>query len=204
MKRKYTKDGWAKIVATARANNIKKKDEAVLRYNQDPNICQACGGVIPLRDSIYTTRKKRFCNHRCAAHFMNKTRVVVRTCAHCSKTLISSQRGYCSWACRIASKFFSQRDQWLAGSVSGGYSTGALKEFAKKHLIEARGERCESCGWDKVNQYTGKIPLTFHHIDGNPLNHRPENIRILCPSCHSLTETYGGANRGNGRKNRKR
>lgn len=40
------------------------------------------------------------------------------------------------------------------------------------------------------------IPLAFelHHIDGNRHNHKLDNLRILCPNCHSLTDTYRGRN----------
>jgi len=44
--------------------------------------------------------------------------------------------------------------------------------------------------------------LQIHHIDGNYLNSSEENLILLCPSCHSLTETYGSKNKGHGRKNR--
>lgn len=55
------------------------------------------------------------------------------------------------------------------------------------------------CGWHKVNEFTGKVPLEVHHIDGNYKNNSEDNLQLLCPSCHSLTSTYGGANRGCGR-----
>jgi hypothetical protein len=180
------------------------KELASKRYYDNPKICLACGGVIPLKYSAYDTRKKKFCNHRCAAHHMNKTRVVIRNCARCGKVLISSQKNYCSFECRAGANLEANIRRWIAGEIEGGYDSGALKDFAKTHLIITRGEKCEECGWSTTNPYTNKIPITFHHINGNPRDHRPENIKILCPSCHSLTETYGGANRGNGRKNRKR
>lgn len=36
-------------------------------------------------------------------------------------------------------------------------------------------------------------PLTMHldHINGNPSDHRLNNLRILCPNCHTQTPTYG-------------
>ena len=41
------------------------------------------------------------------------------------------------------------------------------------------------------NNFTNKVPLQVNQIDGNALNHRPENLELICPNCHSLTETYG-------------
>lgn len=37
------------------------------------------------------------------------------------------------------------------------------------------------------------------HIDGNRQNNNRENLRLLCPNCHSQTETYCGKNVNNGR-----
>lgn len=47
---------------------------------------------------------------------------------------------------------------------------------------------CEICG---IKQWNNK-PITFqiHHIDGNPRNNKIENLKILCPNCHSQTENY--------------
>lgn len=51
-------------------------------------------------------------------------------------------------------------------------------------------DECEECGIG--NEYNGK-PLSMHldHIDGNHHNHVFKNLRILCPNCHSQTETHG-------------
>ena len=45
--------------------------------------------------------------------------------------------------------------------------------------------------------------MELDHIDGNRTNHKLENLRMLCPNCHSQTSTYKGRNKGNGRHSRK-
>lgn len=52
--------------------------------------------------------------------------------------------------------------------------------------------RCTICG---IEDWRGK-PLSMHidHINGVKNDHRMENLRMLCPNCHSQTETYGGRN----------
>ena len=54
-----------------------------------------------------------------------------------------------------------------------------------------------------MNQFTKKIPLEIHHKDGNYLNNNEDNLELLCPNCHSLTNTYKAANKGNGREDRR-
>lgn len=52
---------------------------------------------------------------------------------------------------------------------------------------------CEICG--NGSSWNGKsLSLQLDHIDGNPRNHLLENLRILCPNCHSQTETFGSRN----------
>jgi len=55
------------------------------------------------------------------------------------------------------------------------------------------------CGWDKRNPLSNKIPIELEHIDGNSENNMLENLKLLCPNCHSLTPTYKALNTGNGR-----
>ena len=70
-------------------------------------------------------------------------------------------------------------------------------------MIEKNGENCDECGWDKVNIYTGNIPIELEHIDGNFKNNKVDNLKLLCPNCHSLTSTYKSLNTGKGRDRRK-
>ncbi len=66
----------------------------------------------------------------------------------------------------------------------------------KKRLFSAKlkYERCEECGWAKSSE-DGRIPLELDHINGNSRDNRLENLRVLCPNCHSLKPTHRGRNR---------
>jgi 5-methylcytosine-specific restriction endonuclease McrA len=53
--------------------------------------------------------------------------------------------------------------------------------------------RCDECG---LTEWLG-MPLVVQidHVNGVANDHRLENLRMLCPNCHSQTETYGRRNR---------
>lgn len=51
---------------------------------------------------------------------------------------------------------------------------------------------CKIC---KISSWEGKeLSLHLDHINGDNSDHRLENLRFLCPNCHSQTSTYAGRN----------
>lgn len=66
----------------------------------------------------------------------------------------------------------------------------------KKRLFVAKlkPEYCEECGWAKKSS-GGYLPLELDHINGDHHDNRLENLRILCPNCHSLKPTHRGRRR---------
>ena len=67
-------------------------------------------------------------------------------------------------------------------------------KLKKRLLLEGLKERrCECSG---LTEWQGlSIPLELHHINGDNRDHRMENLQMLCPNCHALTETYRGRNK---------
>lgn len=72
--------------------------------------------------------------------------------------------------------------------INGNYNRFKLKtRILKDHLLP---EICSRCG---ILEWQGeKLSLHLDHINGIRNDNRLENLRFLCPNCHSLTETYCG------------
>lgn len=72
-------------------------------------------------------------------------------------------------------------------------STTTAVEWIKKKILEFDliPYKCSKC---QLSPLWCNEPLTLQldHIDGNSTNHKMENLRFLCPNCHSQTSTYGG------------
>lgn len=78
--------------------------------------------------------------------------------------------------------------------ISGEYDKEYKSDRLAKRLIDAgyKEYRCEKCG---LSEWLGNpIPLHMHHKDGNHLNNKLENIELLCPNCHAMTDNYAGKN----------
>ncbi|MFH8409461.1 HNH endonuclease signature motif containing protein [Streptomyces sp. NPDC018019] len=78
-------------------------------------------------------------------------------------------------------------------------ATGARRvpSSSLKAAMLARGvtDQCAWCGTGPV-WHGSTIPLEVDHLDGDWRNNRLENLRILCPNCHSVTDSYRGRSKG--------
>lgn len=90
------------------------------------------------------------------------------------------------------------KDILVANSDYGSVRT--LKDRLQKEL--GLGSQCEKCGISPT--WNGKaLVLQLDHINGISDDHRLENLRFLCPNCHSQTATYAGRNKSRTYKNRR-
>jgi hypothetical protein len=121
-------------------------------------------------------------------------------CLNCGVEINSyrySKNKYCSFKCQQEFQKKQKIDEWKKNPFlfknCGGY------EFIRNYLFLKNDSRCEKCGWSEENHYTHKIPLQVHHVNGDCTDNREENLQLLCPNCHSLTETFGSSNKNSKR-----
>jgi len=70
-----------------------------------------------------------------------------------------------------------------------------INQYTSSHGLRAAykekyGDKCQKCGWGEVNPFYTLVPTELHHKDGDVKNNEENNLELLCPNCHSLTEYY--------------
>lgn len=134
---------------------------------------------------------------------INKGKGIKYYCLNCGKEIDNNQyieRKFCSNVCQHE---YYYKD-WVKSykednSIAKTTKWGHIPHYLRHYIFEKFEHKCCLCGWSEVNPYTKTIPLEIDHIDGNSDNNNEDNLRLVCPNCHSLTPTYRGANKGNGR-----
>lgn len=190
----------AKILKDRKEKRIKKEQE---EYEENPKKCLNCGENIPFKK-----RFGKFCSMSCSASYTNKKfpkrkkKKRLNACLNCGKETYNEK--YCSDICQGQYEYKQYILSWKNGEVDGLRGKYGISSRIRRYLFEKYNNSCQCCGWGKENIFTHKIPLEVHHIDGNPFNNSEENLQLLCPNCHSLTENYKSANKNGQRKERKK
>ena len=119
-------------------------------------------------------------------------------CLNCNENLTRYQVRFCTFKCREEFDYKSNVNKWLLGTLSGfsDSKNHNVKPFVRKYLHERSGGCCEKCGFFGTNPFSKRSILQIHHKDGNSINVTPDNLELLCPNCHAMTNTFMGINRG--------
>ena len=182
----------------------KFKEERIKAYLLNPTTCPQCNSPLP-----YERRNEKFCNQKCSGIYTNQKKKDTRQpvlCLQCGKQseplpyYKSKHREFCNNICQSEYQYSKYIKEWKEGKVDGRRSGGYASTRIKRYLIETMGEQCSICTWHERNPFTLKVPLVLDHVDGNCLNCAPNNLRLICNNCDSLSQTFKGGNKGKGRK----
>jgi len=188
------KRGWE----TVRKNSKLKEEE----YYKNPKPCKQCS-----RPILYDRQKNDFCSRSCSAKYNNIKRsknideVSGRYiggkskerdfdyikkeyfCVFCGNKLNKNNFKYCSSKCQ---SLFRQME--ISKKIESGENV--TNSALRKYLMLKHDSKCQKCGWGMKNPTSGTVCLDMHHVDGDANNNVLSNVEILCPNCHSLTNTY--------------
>jgi hypothetical protein len=115
-------------------------------------------------------------------------------------------KGHSYRECRI--RFGFAAESWHKAVKRGAIRTRervwpierVLREAKNRNHVKVRllqagllQNQCEECG---LSQWRGKpISIQIDHVNGQKNDNRLENLRMLCPNCHSQTETFASRNK---------
>lgn len=108
----------------------------------------------------------------------------------------SSQKKYCSRACAITvnNSLFPKKSKLTSDEVfikGSKVSNNTVKARLRELNLEFK---CKECGVGE--EWNGKpLSLQLEHVNGLSTDNRIENLVLLCPNCHSQTETFSGRNK---------
>lgn len=167
-------------------------------------VCSRDGCEAPVKSR---ESKSKYCSSSCAATvnnaaFPKRSPRGRKPCPYCGTEPNKSHQEYCSVQCRRDHDLSLYLQGHLDGCTRYGYAY-----YVRRYLEERSGFRCEAvdsrtgerCTEDRQSP-SGDAVLQVDHIDGDWRNNRPDNVRLICPTCHALTENWGARNMGNGRK----
>jgi hypothetical protein len=177
------KKGYEKTKHILQQQCAAKSRETRENYEDHPKFCLFCGEKIP-----FENRRGKFCNKSCAASYNNAG--INRHAGNIPQESLCS----CGQPKRKHNKYCADCIQKRVYNKYLSLEETKDDRVRKRIIIERRGYQCQICG---INDWMGQpIKLELDHVDGNADNNVEENLRLLCPNCHSQTETYKGANAG--------
>lgn len=140
--------------------------------------CENCGSP---HDGSFASG--RFCCRGCAASFCTKAKR-----AEISAKVAAKLKGR-QWG-KPFTKGDSRRKDWrqhVEYRISQEPWDSLSHHYRKLRILREQNSEC-LCGVKDWN--SKKLTLQLDHIDGDKHNNSRKNLRMLCPNCHSQTDTW--------------
>lgn len=158
--------------------------------------CKNCETNDAIKYSKYASGN--FCSIKCARSFSTKEKRK-EISEKVSNKLKGKPTGINNFTIEKRIEFWKKRKneiqlQYNKDILNSDYATLSFERLKKRIVLEQNG-KCDRCNLDK---WLGEdITLELEHIDGNHHNNKRDNLKALCPNCHSLTPTWRGRNKSN-------
>jgi len=118
-------------------------------------------------------------------------------CIYCGGMLRKSSLLFCTHKCQLNYQHFIYINKWKIGLEDGTCGKYKISLYVKRYLLDKTNSSCEVCDYNDIHPITKNPIIDFHHIDGNCMNNKEFNLKVLCPNCHRKTENHGSMNKDN-------
>lgn len=173
-------------VFCSRQCNGKAVPSGYQRVDRVVLICATCGGRFRILPG-HAPRGRRFCSQPCANRASNDLRRgqpgMRWPAERKARVSASLRRRYLAGGDELRLEMSARmrganNPQWRDGRARKPYEPGFTRGL-KAQIIRRDRNRCRVCGAPR-----GLRTHVVHHIDGGKHNHSPENLILLCHSCH--------------------
>lgn len=135
---------------------------------------------------------------------MNRRHTEPVYCLHCGKEIGTGwqfkNRKYCDNVCNAQHLKAKPSREWQDKALVEGCTWREMRgrwKSLRGRLVAEIG-KCEICGQPPT--WNGQpLSLELDHIDGDLDHNTRDNLRVVCPHCHTQTAHYGSKNKGRGR-----
>ena len=199
--------------AGGKARGDLQRKEAIESYYLSPNICEHCNSIINVSENekVADVKKKKFCNHSCAAIFNNKskqkesskfTKIKITNCTNCNilvelkrhKNGSYTKRKFCNDCLKFKRNGRSLEDMFESQTKGSLYkrrknwqsaNSGLRKHARQVYFSSDAPKHCKECGYDKhIEVCHIKQVKEFDDDVSVVVINELNNLVALCPTHH--------------------